>query len=71
MNILLDRMNAHWVRYSNYEWKPDEKNNLYLTPTKDAEPEIRCFLWADQGQYGKSPRGSRGIHVGQRNAQRV
>ena len=40
MNISLDRMNAHWVRYSNYEWKPDEKNNLYLTPTKDAKPEI-------------------------------
>ena len=40
MNISLDRMNAHWVRYSNYEWKPDEKNYLYLIPTKDAEPEI-------------------------------
>ena len=40
MNISLDRMNAHWVRYSDYEWKPDEKNILYLTPTKDAEPEI-------------------------------
>ena len=33
MNISLDRMNAHWVRYSNYEWKPDEKNYLYLTKT--------------------------------------
>lgn len=40
MNISLDRMNAHWVRYSDYEWRPDEKNNLYLTPTEDAEPEI-------------------------------
>lgn len=40
MNISLDRMNAHWVRYSNYEWKPDEMDFLYLTPTKDAEPEI-------------------------------
>lgn len=40
MNISLDRMNAHWVRYSDYEWRPDEKNILYLTPTKDAEPEI-------------------------------
>mgnify|MGYP002855773570 CR=1 FL=1 len=40
MNISLDRMNAHWVRYSDYEWKSDEKNILYLTPVKNAEPEI-------------------------------
>ena len=40
MNISLDRMNAHWVRYSDYEWKTDKEKKLYLTPVKDAEPEI-------------------------------
>ena len=40
MNALFEHTSSQWVRYSNYEWKKAEDGNLYLTPMKDAQPQI-------------------------------
>jgi hypothetical protein len=40
MKNLFERTSSNWVRYSEYEWKEAENGNLYLTPTKTAQPSI-------------------------------
>ena len=40
MNTLFERTSSLWVRYSSYEWKETEDGVLYLTPAKDAQPEV-------------------------------
>lgn len=40
MKNLFERTSSHWVRYSAYEWKQDEKGILYLTTAQGAKPEI-------------------------------
>jgi hypothetical protein len=40
MKSLFERTSSNWVRYSEYEWKEAEDGNLYLTPTKTAQPSI-------------------------------
>ena len=37
---LFERTSSNWVRYTEYEWKEAENGNLYLTPTKTAQPGI-------------------------------
>ena len=40
MRNLFERTSSHWVRYSEYEWRAAEDGTLYLTPAKNAKPEI-------------------------------
>ena len=40
MRNLFERTSSHWVRYSEYEWRATEDGTLYLTPAKNAKPEI-------------------------------
>ena len=40
MRNLFERTSSHWVRYSEYEWLAAEDGTLYLTPAKNAKPEI-------------------------------
>ena len=40
MNALFEHTSSQWVRYDRYEWKKAEDGNLYLTPMKDAQPQI-------------------------------
>ena len=40
MNGIIGRTRSHWVRYSDYEWKPNADGVLYLTPVKNAKPSI-------------------------------
>ena len=40
MNGIIGRTSSHWVRYSDYEWKPNTDGVLYLTPVKNARPSI-------------------------------
>ena len=40
MNPMFERTSSQWVRYGGYEWKTAEDGKLYLTPEKDARPEI-------------------------------
>ncbi len=40
MRNFFERTSSHWVRYSEYEWRAAEDGILYLTPAKNAKPEI-------------------------------
>lgn len=40
MNQLLQRSTSNWIRYDKYEWRSDEKGVLYITPAKDAKPDL-------------------------------
>ena len=40
MKNLFEHTSAPWIRYSNYEYKTDNNDNLYITVTKDAKPEM-------------------------------
>lgn len=40
MRNLFERTSSHWVRYSEYEWRAADDGTLYLTPAKNAKPEI-------------------------------
>lgn len=40
MNNFFEHSNSNWVKYSKYELKADEHDVLYITPAKDATPEI-------------------------------
>lgn len=40
MKNMFSRTSSHWVRYSDYEWKIDDNQKLYLTPSKSAKPDI-------------------------------
>ena len=39
METLFEHTSASWVRYSQYEWKKGTDDNLYLTPTENANPQ--------------------------------
>ena len=40
MKNLFEHTSAPWIRYSNYEYKTDNNDNLYITVSKDAKPEM-------------------------------
>lgn len=44
MKSLFGRISFQWVRYSEYDWEVSEDGNLYLTPTKTAQPGIYGIL---------------------------
>ena len=40
MKNLFEHTSAPWIRYSSYEYKTGSDNNLYITVSKDARPEM-------------------------------
>ena len=40
MNNLFEHTSAPWIRYSSYEYKTATNNNLYITVSKNAKPEM-------------------------------
>ena len=40
MNILFQKTNAYWVKYSEYEYRQGEDGNIYLMPTPMAAPSV-------------------------------
>ena len=40
MNQLFKRSSSNWIRYDRYEWRTDDKGILYITPAKDAKPDL-------------------------------
>ena len=40
MKNLFEHTSAPWIRYSSYEYKSGSDNNLYITVSKDAKPEM-------------------------------
>ncbi len=40
MKNLFEHTSAPWIRYSSYEYKTDNDDNLYITVSKGAKPEI-------------------------------
>ena len=40
MKNLFEHTSAPWIRYSSYEYKTGSDNNLYITVSKDAKPEM-------------------------------
>ncbi|WP_230398141.1 hypothetical protein [Novisyntrophococcus fermenticellae] len=40
MNQLFKKSSSNWIRYDRYEWKTDAKGILYITPCKDAKPDL-------------------------------
>ena len=40
MKNLFEHTSAPWIRYSSYEYKTGNDNNLYITVSKDAKPEM-------------------------------
>ena len=40
MNNLFEHTSAPWIRYSSYEYKTATDNNLYITVSKNAKPEM-------------------------------
>ena len=40
MKNLFEHTSAPWIRYSSYEYKTDNNDNLYITVSKDAKPEM-------------------------------
>ena len=40
MDTLFKKTNAHWVKYSEYEYRRGEDGNLYLVPTPTAKPAV-------------------------------
>ena len=40
MNILFQKTNAHWVKYSEYEYRRGEDDHLYLMPAPKAKPSV-------------------------------
>ena len=37
---LFKKTSSHWVRYDKYEWKENDKGVLYITPAKNAKPNL-------------------------------
>ena len=40
MEPLFKKTNAHWVKYSEYEYRHGEDGNLYITPAPTAKPSV-------------------------------
>ena len=40
MNQLFKRSSSNWIRYDRYEWRTDKKGIFYITPAKDAKPDL-------------------------------
>ena len=40
MKNLFEQSRSHWVRYDHYELKTAENGKRYITPGKDAKPEV-------------------------------
>lgn len=40
MNNLFQKTSSHWARYDRYELKEAEDGNRYVTPARDAKPEV-------------------------------
>ena len=40
MKNLFEHTSAPWIRYSSYEYKTGSDNNLYITVSRDAKPEM-------------------------------
>ena len=40
MKNLFERASSYWVRYDEYELKEGKNGNLYVIPTKDAQPQV-------------------------------
>ena len=40
MNNIFQNSSSHWVRYSKYELKEAADGNLYVTPAKNAKPDV-------------------------------
>ena len=40
MKNLFEQSRSHWVRYDRYELKPAEDGRRYITPGKDARPDV-------------------------------
>ena len=40
MKNLFEHTSAPWIRYSGYEYQADDNDNLYITVSKDAKPEM-------------------------------
>ena len=40
MNQLFKKSSSNWIRYDRYEWSTDDKGILYITPAKDAKPDL-------------------------------
>jgi len=40
MNILFQKTNASWAKYSEYKYRYDKDNNLYLVPASNARPSV-------------------------------
>ena len=40
MKNLFEHTSAPWIRYSSYEYKTDSNEDIYITVSKDAKPEM-------------------------------
>ena len=40
MKNLFEHTSAPWIRYSSYEYKADSNEDIYITVSKDAKPEM-------------------------------
>ena len=40
MKNLFEQSHSHWVRYDRYELKTAADGKRYITPTKDAKPDV-------------------------------
>ena len=40
MNTFFEQSRSHWVRYERYEIKTGKDGKKYITPAKDARPDV-------------------------------
>ena len=55
MNQLFKRSSSNWIRYDRYEWRVDNKGILYITPAKNAKPDLyNPIKEADELEIGRA-----------------